>query len=244
MKVETKDLAIRYIIGDYKDISFKDYIIQKIHGAYKAKELWAVNGVSFELSQGDFLGIVGVNGSGKSTLLKAVSGIIQPTRGRLAVDGKLVALLGLGAGFDGDMTTKENTYLRGALLGYTRKFINDAYDSIISFAELADFQDYPLKQLSSGMKARLAFSIACLISPDILILDEVLSVGDGAFRKKCEVKMKDIINNGAITLFVSHSMSQTKKLCNKVLWLDKGKQMAFGDTEEVCAMYEQFLEKK
>lgn len=244
MSVELKDVSVRYMVGDFRNIGFKDYIVQKLQGKYQIKEFWAVDGVSFRLEKGDFLGIVGMNGAGKSTLLKAIAGIIQPTRGILSVQGSVAALLELGSGFDGEMTVKENTYLRGALLGYTREFINENYSGIIAFAELEEFQDRPFKQLSSGMKSRLAFSIACLLRPDILILDEVMAVGDGAFRKKSEDKMKEIIGGGATTLFVSHSLDQTKKLCNKILWLDKGKQMAFGNVKEVCGNYEQFLKGK
>lgn len=239
--VVVDNVSVRYIIGNFKDIGFKDYVLMKIKGQYKAKEFLAVNQVSFELEKGDFLGIVGTNGSGKSTLLKAISGIMQPSVGRIDVNGGIAALLELGAGFDSDMTVKENTFLRGALLGYSKEFMLNTYGSIIDFAELEDFQDRPLKQLSSGMRARLAFSIACLVKPEILILDEVLAVGDGRFRKKSETKMMEIIKDGAITLFVSHSIVQTRALCNKALWLDKGEQMAFGDTNEVCDMYEKFL---
>jgi ABC-2 type transport system ATP-binding protein len=244
MTVGLKDVAVRYIVGDFRHMGFKDYIVRKLKGRYNVREFWAVDGVSFELRQGDFLGIVGKNGAGKSTLLKAVSGIIQPTRGELNINGSVAALLELGSGFDDDLTVKENTFLRGALLGYTREFMREMYGDIIGFAELEEFQDRPFKQLSSGMKSRLAFSIACLVRPEILILDEVLSVGDGAFRQKSEDKMKEVIGGGATTLFVSHSLDQTKKLCNKVLWLEKGKQMAFGGTEEVCGMYEEFLKNK
>ena len=241
MRVELENIGIRYIIGDFKYLGIKDVILQKIKGQYSATEFWAVDGVSFELQKGDFLGIVGNNGAGKSTLLKAISGVLQPTRGKLVVEGAIAALLELGTGFDGDLTVRENTFLRGALMGYTREFMRDAYAEIISFAELEEFQDRPFRQLSSGMKARLAFSIACLVRPDILILDEVLSVGDGSFREKSEVRMKKIIEDGAITLFVSHAINQVRSLCNKVLWLNRGRQMAFGNTDEVLGMYEKFI---
>jgi len=242
--IEVRDVAVRYMVGDFRHIGFKDYVIQRIRGQYSVKDFWAVDGVSFRLEQGDFLGIVGRNGAGKSTLLKTISGIMRPTRGELSVRSPVTALLELGSGFDADMTVRENTFLRGALLGHTRAFVNDAYGEIISFAELEEFQDRPFQQLSSGMKARLAFSIACLIRPEILILDEVLSVGDGAFKQKSEAKMREIINGGATTLFVSHSVEQTKKLCNKVLWLEKGKQMAFGEAAKICDEYEEFLKTK
>ena len=244
MNVKLDKVAIRYMVGDFRDIGFKDYVIQRLKRQYTAKEFWAVDGVSFELEKGDFLGIVGTNGSGKSTLLKAISGIMPPTRGVLKIEGTIAALLELGTGFDGEMTVKENTFLRGALMGYTRAFMHEAYKDIIQFAELEEFEHRPFRQLSSGMKSRLAFSIACLVQPDILIIDEVLSVGDGAFKEKSEAKMQNIISCGAITLFVSHSSSQMQKMCNKVLWLDRGKQMALGPTQEVLTLYEKFLKSK
>ena len=244
MRVQASNVGIKYIVGDFKNLGVKDFVIQKIKGKYEAKELWAVDDVSICLEDGDFLGIIGNNGAGKSTFLKAIAGIIQPSRGFLQVNGTMAALLELGTGFDGDMTVRENTYLRGALMGYTREFMKDTYLSIIEFAELTDFQDMPFRTLSSGMRSRLAFSIACLVRPEILILDEVLSVGDGAFRAKSEVRMKEIIAGGATTIFVSHSLSQTRQLCNKVLWLDKGKQMAFGSADDVIEQYENFLKKR
>ena len=241
MTVELKDVGIRYITGDFRDIGFKDFIMQKLKGRYSVEEFWAVESVSFQLEKGDFLGILGRNGAGKSTLLKAISGIMRPTKGTLEVQGKIAALLALGTGFDGDLTVKENIFLRGALLGYTKDFVNNAYEEIIGFAELEEFEDRPYRQLSSGMGARLAFSISCHVRPDILILDEVLAVGDGAFREKSEVKMKELLESGVTTLFVSHSMGSIKTLCNKALWLHRGKQMAFGEAGEIIAAYEKFL---
>ena len=239
------DVSIRYIMGDFKEIGIKEYIIRKLTRNYKVKEFWADRHVTFTINRGDMLGIIGTNGAGKSTLLKAISGIMVPTVGRVDCKGKIAALLELGSGFDGDLTVKENTYLRGAMLGYTRKFMDDTYESIIDFAELKDFENRPFKQLSSGMKSRLAFSIASLVNPDILILDEVLSVGDGAFRQKSEEKMKSIINGGATTILVSHSIGQVRSMCNKVLWLDHGNQIAFGDNvKEVCDAYEKYLTTK
>ncbi len=191
------------------------------------------------------LGIIGANGAGKSTLLKAISGIMEPTEGWVHREGTIAALLELGSGFDGDLTVRENTYLRGAMLGYTRKFMDETYGQIIDFAKLKEFEDRPFKQLSSGMKSRLAFSIASLVEPDILILDEVLSVGDGAFRKKSEAKMKEIINGGATTILVSHSLNQIRQMCSKILWLDKGRQVEFGsDVQGICDRYAEFLEEK
>lgn len=239
--LKAEDVAIRYVTGDFKDIGLKEYTVRRITGNYHVKEFMAVDGVSFELQKGDMLGIIGSNGAGKSTLLKAIAGIMEPTRGKITAQGEIAALLELGSGFDGDLTVKENAYLRGAMLGYTKEFMDQTYDQIIKFAELKEFEDRPFKQLSSGMKSRLAFSIASLVKPDILILDEVLSVGDGAFQEKSAKKMREIISQGATTILVSHSLDQIRELCNKVLWLDHGRQVAFGKTQDICDRYEQFL---
>ncbi len=240
--LEVKNVSVRYITGDFKNIGLKEYLIRKIQCNYRVTEFWADRDVSFTLERGEMLGIIGSNGAGKSTLLKAVSGIMEPTRGSIRREGTIAALLELGSGFDGDLTVKENTYLRGAMLGYTRKFMDETYGDIIDFAELREFEDRPFKQLSSGMKSRLAFSIASLVEPDILILDEVLSVGDGAFRKKSEAKMREIINGGATTILVSHSLPQVREMCDKVLWLHKGRQIDFGDdVDGICDRYKAFL---
>lgn len=240
--LEARNVSIRYIMGDFKDIGIKEYILRKIKGNYQVREFWADRDVSFKLERGEMLGIIGSNGAGKSTLLKAISGIMVPTKGWIHREGTIAALLELASGFDADLTVKENAYLRGAMLGYTRAFMDETYDQIINFAELKEFEDRPFKQLSSGMKSRLAFSIACLVKPDILILDEVLSVGDGAFRKKSEAKMREIINSGTTTILVSHSLEQIRTMCSKVLWLHKGRQIDFGtDVKGICDRYEAFL---
>ena len=240
--IKAEGVSIRYITGDFKDIGLKEYVVRRLQGKYQVKEFWADKNVTFSLERGEMLGIIGANGAGKSTLLKAVSGIMVPTEGHMEINGSVAALLELGSGFDGELTVRENTYLRGAMLGYTRKFMDEKYDEIIAFAELKDFQERPFKQLSSGMKSRLAFSIACLVSPDILILDEVLSVGDGAFRKKSGAKMKEILKSGVTGILVSHSISQVRELCTKILWLDHGRQIAFTDEVELyCNAYEEFL---
>ena len=240
--LEVKNVSIRYVTGDFKEIGLKEYIIRRIRKDYKVNVFWADRNVNFALEKGDMLGIIGTNGAGKSTLLKAISGIMEPTKGYVKRKGTIAALLELASGFDKDLTVKENTYLRGAMLGYTRKFMNEAYDEIIDFAELREFENRPFKQLSSGMKSRLAFSIASLVNPDILILDEVLSVGDGAFRKKSEAKMREIITGGATTILVSHSLNQVRTMCNKVLWLHKGEQVEFGDdVQGICDRYQAFL---
>lgn len=241
--LEVNDVSIRYMTGDFKDIGLKEFVMRNLTGNYHVNEFWADRHVTFSLEKGEMLGIIGSNGAGKSTLLKVVSGIMEPTEGYVMREGSIAALLELASGFDGDLTVKENAYLRGAMLGYTRKFMDETYDEIIEFAELEDFQDRPFKQLSSGMKSRLAFAIASLVEPDILILDEVLSVGDGAFRKKSEEKMREIIAGGATTILVSHSLGQIREMCTKVLWLEKGNQIAFGDTEIICSFYQQYLDK-
>lgn len=240
--VNCEHVSIRYITGDFKDIGLKEYIIRRLKGNYRVVEFWADRDVTFTLEKGDMLGIIGTNGAGKSTLLKAISGILIPTEGRVRTKGSIAALLELTSGFDKDLTVRENTYLRGALLGYTRAFMDEKYDEIIAFAELEEFQDRPFRQLSSGMKSRLAFAIACLVNPDIIILDEVLSVGDGAFRKKSGQKMREILSTGVTGMLVSHSISQVREMCNKILWLDHGRQIAFSDNAaQICDAYEEFL---
>lgn len=240
--IKAVGVSILYLTGDFKDIGLKEYIMRKLKHNYHVTEFWADRNINFALERGDMLGIIGTNGAGKSTLLKAVSGIMVPTEGHMEINGSVAALLELASGFDPELTVRENTYLRGAMLGYTRKFMNDKYEEIIDFAELQDFQDRPFKQLSSGMKSRLAFSIACLVHPDILILDEVLSVGDGAFAKKSGDRMRKILKSGVTGILVSHSVPQVRGMCNKILWLDHGHQVGFSDqVETYCDAYEEFL---
>ena len=243
--LDVNNVSIRYKVGDFKDIGLKEYIIRHILGNYEVKEFWADRHISFKLESGDMLGIIGTNGAGKTTLLKAVSGIMEPTEGYVKRRGSVSALLELASGFDGDLTVKENAFLRGAMLGYTRQFMTDTYEQIIEFAELKEFEDRPFKQRSAGMKSRLAFSVASLVQPDLLILDEVLSVGDGAFQKKSEAKMREIIRSGATTILVTHAIPQVRKMCNKVLWLNRGEQVAFGDNvNEICDEYRKMLQSR
>ena len=243
--LELHKVSIRYITGDFKDIGLKEFVLRKITRNYHVTEFWADKDVTFSLERGDMLGIIGSNGAGKSTLLKAIAGIMEPTQGWVKRNGTVAALLELTSGFDGDLTVKENAYLRGAMLGYTRKFMDETFEEILDFAELQDFADRPFKQLSSGMKSRLAVSIASLVKPDILILDEVLSVGDGAFKAKSEAKMQEMMGGGTTTILVSHSLSQIRALCSKILWLDKGRQVEFGeDVEGICDRYQAFLDRK
>lgn len=243
--LECKNVSIMYLTGDLKSIGLKEYVLRRINRNYHVKQFWADKNITFSIERGDMLGIIGTNGAGKSTLLKAISGIMEPTEGSIHREGSVAALLELASGFDGELTVRENTYLRGAMMGYTRKYMDDTYQQIIDFADLKEFEDQPFKQLSSGMKSRLGFSIASLVEPDILILDEVLSVGDGAFRQKSEKKMREIINGGATTILVSHTLSQVREMCTKVLWLHKGRQIDFSDNvEEICDRYQAFLDGK
>lgn len=242
MVIDVKNVTVQYTLSNFREIGLKEYLIKKVKREIKTEHFTAVDNVSFSLEEGDFLGIIGTNGAGKSTLLKVISGIMKPARGSVTVNGKIAALLELGSGFDGDLTLNENIYLRGAMLGYTKEFFTEKYKEILEYAELTEFENRAFKQLSSGMKSRLAFAISCLMEPEILILDEVLSVGDAAFRAKSEATMMNIIKNGCCTLFVSHSLPQVRRLCNKVLWLDKGKQIAFGDVNTVCDKYERYIQ--
>lgn len=243
--IELNHVSIRYMIGDFKDIGLKEYVLRKLRHNYHVTEFWADRDVTFSLQQGSMLGIIGTNGAGKSTILKAISGIMVPTEGDICVNGKVAALLELTSGFDGDLTVLENAYLRGAMLGYSRQFMNQKINEIIDFAELKGYEDRPFKQLSSGMKSRLAFSIASLVDPDILILDEVLSVGDGSFREKSGKKMREILGRGVTGILVSHSMPQIREMCDTILWLEKGKQLYFGtDVEMAVNAYEESMRIK
>ncbi|MCQ2378616.1 MAG: ABC transporter ATP-binding protein [Victivallaceae bacterium] len=243
--IDCRDVSVRYLTGDFKSIGLKEYILRRIKGDYHVTEFWANRDVTFRLYAGDMLGIIGNNGAGKSTLLKAISKIMVPSHGTIKTRGRIAALLELTSGFDGDLTIRENTYLRGALLGYTRDFMDKKYDEIIRFAELENFQDHYFKQLSSGMRSRLAFAIASLVQSDILILDEVLAVGDGSFRQKSGDKLKQILSSGVTGILVSHSIRQVRALCDKVLWLHRGRQIAFSDdVGKICDDYMKFLQTK
>lgn len=240
--LQAENVSICYKTGDFKDIGLKEWTLRHLKGQYHVEKFMAVNHVSFTLQKGDMLGIIGTNGAGKSTLLKSLTGIMVPTEGRITTQGSIAALLELASGFDGDLTVKENAYLRGAMLGYTQDFMDMTYESILDFSELRGFEERPFKQLSTGMQSRLAFAIAAQVQPEILILDEVLSVGDGAFQEKSAKKMREIIDGGAATILVSHSLGQIEELCNKVLWLDHGRQVAFGSTEQLCPLYQEYLD--
>ena len=241
--IDVKDVSVRYIMGDFKDIGIKEYLIKKVKGQMMVKEFWALRDVSFHVEKGTLLGIIGSNGSGKSTILKVLAGIMPPTKGSITANGSIAALLELGAGFDGDLTVRENIYLRGAMLGYTREFVNEEYEHIIEFSELQEFEDVAYKKLSSGMKSKLAFSLASRVNPDILVLDEVLSVGDIGFRKKSENRMREMMSGGTTTILVSHSMGQIREMCTQVVWLEKGEMRGIGDTKQICDEYEKYMKK-
>ena len=232
------NVSMKFNLSKEKVDSLKDYIIKSIKKEIKYNEFWALQNVSFTVEKGDRVGILGLNGAGKSTLLKVIAGVFKPTEGTVTKHGKMVPLLELGAGFDPQYTGKENIYLYGAMLGYTKEFIDEKYDEIVKFSELKDFIDVPIKNYSSGMKSRLGFSIATVVSPKILILDEVLSVGDAKFRKKSEKKVLSMFDSGVTVLFVSHSLAQVQRICNKAMILEKGKLIAYGDIDIISEQYE------
>jgi ABC-2 type transport system ATP-binding protein len=236
--LKVSHVSVRFNLSKEKVDNLKDYVLKSITRQMKFDEFWALTDVSFTLKKGDRLGILGMNGAGKSTLLKVIAGVFKPTEGKVTHVGKIVPLLELGAGFDKEYTGRENIYLYGAMLGYSRSFIESKFDEIVEFSELEKFIDVPLKNYSSGMKSRLGFSVATIVEPEILILDEVLSVGDAKFRKKSEQKVLSMMQNGVTVLFVSHNLNQVKRLCTKAMILDKGHLTAFGDIDTIAAQYE------
>ena len=240
--LEVKNVSMKFNLNQEKLDSLKEYFLKMVHGQVKKKdEFWALRDISFSLSKGDRLGILGLNGAGKSTLLKAIAGVYKPTDGKIIKHGVVAPLLELGAGFDMQYTARENIYLYGAVLGYRKDFIEKKFDEIVEFSELGKFIDVPLKNYSSGMKSRLGFSICTAVKPDILILDEVLSVGDAKFRKKSEKRIRDMFDDGVTVLFVSHSLDQVKSICNKAIILDKGRLVEFGDIDKVAPVYEEMI---
>ena len=235
--IKVEHVYMKFNLSSEKFDSLKEYIIKRIKKQVAFDEFWALKDVSFNVYQGDSLGLIGLNGSGKSTMLKTIAGVLKPTKGQVEVMGTVAPLIELGAGFDMDLTARENVYLNGALLGYSRKEMEEHYDDIVAFSELKDFMDVPVKNFSSGMVSRLAFAIATIGVPDILIVDEVLSVGDFRFQQKCESRIRSMMDRGTTILFVSHSIEQVKGLCNKIVWLDHGTMKMFGDADEICDIY-------
>lgn len=239
--LEVQDVSVCYISGNFRNIGIKDYVIRKLTGKWHVEQHWANRHISFTLDRGESLGIVGRNGSGKSTLLRTIIGTLKPVEGHVKRNGTIAPILEIASGFDKDLTVMENIYLRGAILGYSRAFVDSVYDDIIKFAELEGFEYSTFGTLSSGMKSRLAFSILAVARPDILILDEVFSVGDMAFREKSSKKIQEIMDSGATTILVSHSLDQIRESCTKALWLDHGQMIAYGNTEEICDRYKESL---
>jgi hypothetical protein len=235
--IEVKDATVRFNIASERIDNLKEYFIKLVKKELMFKEFLALKNINFSVKQGEAWGIVGTNGSGKSTLLKLICGILKPYRGSVSINGSIAPLIELGAGFDGDLTARENVFLNGAVLGYSDKFMKEHFDEIIDFAELWDFLDMPIKNYSSGMSARLGFAIATMVRPDILICDEVLSVGDYAFQKKCEKRMNEMREQGTTLLFVSHSIEAVREVCDKVLWINKGEKVMEGLAQDVCEAY-------
>lgn len=239
--IELKDVGIKFNLSREKTDSLKEYVIKLLKKELMYDEFWALRNVSFTVKKGDRLGILGLNGAGKSTLLKIIAGVYRPSEGTVTHNGVIAPMLELGAGFDPQYTGKENIFLYGSILGYSRQYLQEKYDEIVAFSELKDFINVPLKNYSSGMRARLGFAIATIADPEILILDEVLSVGDAKFRKKSEQKIMEMFERGVTVLFVSHSLDQVKRLCNKAIILQKGTLVAQGDTAEVAQIYAEML---
>ena len=237
--VTVDNVSMKFNLSSEKFDSFKEYVIKSIKRQVSYDAFMALQGVSFEVMRGDSVGLVGLNGSGKSTMLKVIAGVLKPTEGKVAVNGTIAPLIELGAGFDMDLTARENVFLNGALLGYNRARMEEQYPDIVEFSELAEFMDVPVKNFSSGMVSRLAIAIATIGTPDILIVDEVLSVGDFHFQEKCEARIQNMRDHGTTILFVSHSLEQVKKICNKMAWLEKGHLKMFGNTEDICDIYAQ-----
>jgi len=235
--IEVENVSMRFNLYKEKVDSIKEYFIKLAKGTLHYEEFWALRDISFSLGKGDSLGLVGRNGSGKSTLLKLLAGVMKATSGSVRVGGSVAPLIELGAGFDMDLTAKENIYLNGAVLGYSKKEMDGHFDKIVEFSELEEFLDVPVKNFSSGMFARLGFSIATVGVPDVFIVDEILAVGDFKFQEKCQDRIQSMLKGGTTLLFVSHSAEQVMELCTKALWLDGGKMKMFGEVSHVCEAY-------
>ncbi len=240
--VKVKNVGMRFNLSQERVDNLKEYLIKFVRRDLKYDEFWALKDIDFEIKKGERLGVLGLNGSGKSTLLKVVSGVLKPSVGTVQTKGVVAPLLELGAGFSAEYTGRENIYLYGAVLGYTKDFLDEKFDEIVDFSGLGEFIEVPLKNYSSGMKARLGFSIATVVEPDILILDEVLSVGDKKFRRKSEKKIMSMFDRGVTVLFVSHSLEQVCRLCDRAIILDSGRLVAKGSVEKVARIYKNMTE--
>lgn len=237
MVVQVENVSMHFNMSGEKLDSLKEYFIKLLKRQLFFKKYVAIDNISFNIKKGDVFGIVGLNGCGKSTTLKIISGILKPTTGRVVVRGSIAPLIELGAGFDMELTARENIYLNGAVLGYSKKLINEKFDEIVEFSEMREFLDVPMKNYSSGMVARIAFAIATIVQPDILIVDEILSVGDFHFQEKCNNRIEKMMKSGTTIVLVSHDIEQIQSLCNKVMWLEKGKMKMIGEVQEVCEAY-------
>ena len=238
MMIKADNVSLCYHMSFDRVLSIKEYLVKLVKGELKYQEFWALRDISFEVKKGEVLGIVGNNGAGKSTLLKIISGILKPTEGSVQVFGNVVPMLELGSGFDFDLTGRENIFLNGSILGYSEQFLKEKYSEIEAFSELGQFIDVPLRNYSSGMVMRLAFSVATVVNPDILIVDEILAVGDAAFQEKSRARMMELMSGGTTVLFVSHNIAQIRGMCDRVIWLDHGQMRMIGDTKSVCDAYE------
>lgn len=242
--IDVENVSIKFNLSSEKIDSLKDYIVKKIKKQISYNEFWALNGIDFTVNKGESIALIGLNGCGKSTLLKTIAGVLKPTKGSVRVYGNIAPMIELGAGFDYDLTASENIYLNGAILGYSRQEMEKHYDDIVDFSELKDFMNVPIKNFSSGMLARLAFAIATIGKPDLLIVDEVLSVGDFRFQEKCERRIQKMMEGDTTLLFVSHSTAQVMKLCKRAIWIEKGKLIKDGPSEIVCKEYEEKYRSK
>ncbi len=240
--IKIKDVSMKFNLGIEKNNSLKSTIINiiSLKNKKKSEDFWALKNITFNIEKGEVVGIIGSNGAGKSTLLKVVSGVMKPTKGSVEVNGVISPMIELGAGFDPELTARENIYLNGAILGYSKKFLEEKFDDIVEFSELKDFLDAPVKNFSSGMTAKLAFSIATVVNPEILIVDEILSVGDIKFQEKSKNKMMSMIKGGTTVLYVSHSLSSIEELCDKVIWIEKGELVKIGKAKDICKNYYEY----
>lgn len=238
--VELRNVEMHFNMSKEKLESLKEYFLKLISGKLMFEDFIALNDISFDIKKGDVFGILGLNGSGKSTTLKVISGILEPTKGTVETDGVIAPLIELGAGFDLELTARENIYLNGSVLGYSKKFMDEKFDDIVEFSEMREFLDVPMKNYSSGMVARIGFAIATVTTPDILIVDEILSVGDFLFQKKCEDRINAMLSDDTTVIIVSHSLDQIERLCKHCMWLDKGKIKMIGDAKEVCSAYRNY----
>lgn len=241
--IDVKDVSMMFNLSANKEEGIKEYFINMIKGKVNFTEFWALRNINLQVKRGESLALIGRNGSGKSTLLKTIAGIMKPTRGSIEVHGSIAPLIELRGGFDGTLSARENIFLSGAMHGHTKKYIQRRFDEIVEFAEIEKFLDVPVKKFSSGMVSRLGFAIATCVDADIIIADEVLSVGDAKFRTKCEKRIGDMLAKGTTILFVSHNSAQVKKVCKNAVWLDKGQIIQRGTAKEICDAYAQIIKK-